>query len=375
MPDRERAAFDPVRHTSVVGPYVYKDFVYRIAIRLGSAVHWINIFLSLIFGTIASARLRAAGVLGMLMWAGVAHAQSCEVSTQRFCEEADTDTLVHVCVKVCDDGTRTLVRVPAANTITASQRLEVIVAHKPELKVTMTVGGERGRTEPQVNNQTTKKHNDGVDHSIASTTTTAITAQGFAARKAGRADVLIKVIKGNTTISESTIEIDVAATYWGAARLGLAWVVGKNIGRKYETRTIEAGKDIIVESSNPGGSFEFVMGFAPYLIDLFVRGGRTIDHSSYVAPYLGFGLVGMDDKGKLDALTSFHMGLEFEFARDFSLAATATWRRSVTHLVKHDNVALGKVAPPDNENYTWERSGWGFGIVINATPELLSFAR
>src|SRR5262249_1836853 len=90
-------------------------------------------------------------------------------------------------------------------------------------------------------------------------------------------------------------------------------------------------------------------------------------------PYFGFGVVGGAANQGVQALSSFHSGLEFEFASNFSIAATFVLRRTRALLPGYtagSAVSLGTTIDAITHD-SWRP---GFGLVINASPSFLQFA-
>ena len=113
------------------------------------------------------------------------------------------------------------------------------------------------------------------------------------------------------------------------------------------------------------------MGVSPFILDYLKWGGRSYENNDtwFIAPFVGFGVLSATAQG-IDAFRSFHLGIEFEPIRQLSIAATWVIRRV-------DRLAGGLTegSPLAGDSIT-TRSDWGtgFGIVINATPDVFRFA-
>jgi hypothetical protein len=132
---------------------------------------------------------------------------------------------------------------------------------------------------------------------------------------------------------------------------------------------------------------ELVLGFAPYPEALSPRcegrsyAGTSSSSSSssgssricnwHWAPYFGLGVLGQT-AFSVSSLTSFHVGIEVEFAQNFSVAATLAAKRTP---VLADGYSAGSPVPVSPNADAFTVSGWrpGFGLFINATPSFFQF--
>lgn len=203
----------------------------------------------------------------------------------------------------------------------------------------------------------------------------------FSPRQPGIAD--IEVFEGLDVTKPALFrtELEVEQRYWGAFRVGLGTIFGgvDDDWKNYDTRTFAGSHTAEINESTDNVAFELVTGFAAYpeaLSWLSDCGGRShsgLECNWHISPYIGFGAVGTTDGDRLKAFTSFHAGLEIEFASNFSVALTFV-RRKTRDLQTGYQDGSPVMTGATIDSVTTE--GWvnGFGVVINASPEFLQFA-
>lgn len=244
------------------------------------------------------------------------------------CATAAGGSSLDLCIDVTNDVQ--IVKAPLHNILEPNQSLTVAVRHWRDESTTIDVSGTRGVSVPALV-AAAPSAAAGLGAGLPpGTPDLSVTILRFGPRKAGSIDVVVKLASGpnKEMVERAKVELEVEERYWGAARFGLATVFGDFRG--YEAKSLAGSQTAQITENRVPLNFEFVVGFAPYLESLW--GGRgysgALDNQNiHVAPFLGFGLLGQS-VDKLDALTSFHGGLELEFARDFSLAATVVVRRA-----------------------------------------------
>ena len=195
----------------------------------------------------------------------------------------------------------------------------------------------------------------------------------FGPRLPGESDikvVLENVIKG--AISTYRTEVTVEELYIGAFRLGLGPVFQGAVERSYAAEVMPGSQQAQIVAKTSGTTdLELVLGFAPYLLDYYQRGGRASisRRTSYVAPYVGLGLVNAKENS-LELLKSLHLGVELELSPGFSFATTFVMRR-VTRLADGYHVGMPVNGPdvPTTTGYNW-----GWGLVANFSPEFFKVA-
>jgi hypothetical protein len=195
----------------------------------------------------------------------------------------------------------------------------------------------------------------------------------FAPRKAGPADVTVSDDSGGDNFSLK-VELEVEERFWGAARLGIGTLFGDF--REYKIGTPAGSQTTLISESRVPVQFEIVTGVALYPEALDLRGGGR-GYSGYcknyhLAPFVGFGLVGQSATG-IAALTSFHIGLEVEFTRELSLAATFVLKRSRG---LSNGYAVGSPinAGAAEDSFTTTSFVPGGALVLTATPQFLQFS-
>lgn len=197
--------------------------------------------------------------------------------------------------------------------------------------------------------------------------------------RSGRTQVTFKYRYTRSEAERSqAITLLVEPAYGGAIRFGLATVFGPAVSHQYSVLTAPgAGQRELGLSFTGNAEFELVVGATAFVWDLIGRGGRTYITPrpwwSYVipSPLIGMGVIGtLGDK--VSAFQSLHLGGEWEFTRAFSIAATAVLRRT-TRL--NDGLSVGSpVSGDDIGAFTHAELNWGFGLVVNFSPELLQVA-
>jgi hypothetical protein len=194
----------------------------------------------------------------------------------------------------------------------------------------------------------------------------------FPPRQVGTADLKLFDTDDLSAKPAMSFELEVEARYWGAVRFGLGTLFGR--WKSYDIGTFAGSRQPQVRETSEGAAFELVSGFAPYVFDLG-SGGRsqTGGPNMHLAPFVGFGVLGVSPDKGIQGLSSFHLGLEYEVANNLSIAATFVYHRSRQLAMGYTPgapVAVGMTADNVTTN-SWER---GFAIVINASPSFLQFA-
>jgi hypothetical protein len=194
----------------------------------------------------------------------------------------------------------------------------------------------------------------------------------FAPRQPGTADVSVTIDSAKT--AAYSLELQVDTLYWGAVRFGLGTLIANWNG--YALTTFAGSTQPEITSAHTLVAFEIVNGFAPYLVDILSCPGhgrsQTGGCDRWFAPFIGYGLVGASSQG-LQGLSSFHAGIEFEFAANFSVAADFVLRRT-TGLSQGYVVGSPVTLTATLGDVTHDVWQPGFGLVLNATPSFLQFA-
>ena len=298
-----------------------------------------------------------------------------------------------VCVKLYDEA-RKVVRVPYRSVARPDRGLVVHVLTEPGMEVTVTWGGTRKLTRPGVTPP--KKAQAGEEaaeraaeeQDVVQLVPSSIT---FSPRAPGQADVTVEVKPSTPAVAAAapaagagaaapaanakgklSVELEVDELSWGAVRFGFATVFGEAATARYEIRSAAGAEQAeIALADDPAMNIEAVLGFAPYIFDLWAYGGRseTGGPSAYLAPYIGFGVLGQGAAG-VEAFGSLHVGLELGITSSFSIAGTAVWRK-ITEL--QDGYRVG--SPVDaGTTFTTDGTGFGFGLILNVSPDFLKFA-
>lgn len=272
-----------------------------------------------------------------------------------------------------DLNQRSVVRNPARNVVGPNEGLTVYVCPvDPTRPVNVTWGGARGLTTAQITSTKENAMTSKVEQPAAAPQLRPIRFT-FAPRQPGTADLKLFDTDDLTARPLMTFELEVEPRYWGAVRFGLGSLFGK--WNSYEIATLSGSRQPEVRETANGATFELVSGFAPFLFDVVKYGGRseTGGKNLYIAPYIGFGVIGTSPDKGIQGLSSFHAGLEFEIAQNLSIAATFVYRRG-RQLAAGYTPGAPVTAGMTVDNVTTDSWGRGFAIVVNASPSFLQFA-
>lgn len=265
---------------------------------------------------------------------------------------------------------------PPRNVVKPNVGLVVLVCHDPRNALTVSWGGSRGLTRAGITSNGTNqsaalKHGPG-EGGAAGPRKPRVQRFTFSPRSAGKADLSIWEKTDTSGTPDFSVELEVEPLYWGAVRFGLGTLFGR--WDTYSIATPSGSHTQEVRGVSQAAAFELVSGFAPYFFDLH-WGGRSQSggHTSYVAPFIGFGVIGSNPTGGVQALTSVHLGLDFEVANNLSIALTFAVRRT-KELASDYSVGSPVASGLTIDNITVDKWRPGFGVVLNATPDFLQFA-
>lgn len=264
---------------------------------------------------------------------------------------------------------RSVFRAPPRNVVRPNRGLIVHVCRDPEKDVTAQWAGTRGLTRSEIAGRAEAE--GAPPERKVERRPVRISTLTFPPRQAGAAD--LKLFEGaDTTKPAMEVQLEIEPLYWGAVRFGLGTLWGD--WRSYEVGALSGSRTQEVRETRDALTFELVSGFAPYVFDL-QWGGRSQSggRNAYVAPFLGFGVLGVSPDQGLQGLSSFHGGLELEVASNFSIAATFVYRRT-RRLVAGYEIGSPVAAGMSADDLTSDAWVPGFAIVINATPAFLQFA-
>jgi len=253
----------------------------------------------------------------------------------------------------------------------------VRVRHARGTRVSISMDGKRGLSKGIIDNRTpeqVKAEAQSEGRAVPTQIYSDVVSEvSFGPRLPGESDikvVLENVIKG--AISTYRTEVTVEELYIGAFRLGLGPVFQGAVERSYAAEVMPGSQQAQIVAKTSGTTdLELVLGFAPYLLDYYQRGGRASisRRTSYIAPYVGLGLVNAKENS-LELLKSLHLGVELELSPGFSFATTFVMRR-VTRLADGYHVGMPVNGPdvPTTTGYNW-----GWGLVANFSPEFFKVA-
>jgi hypothetical protein len=299
--------------------------------------------------------------------ASLTTANSASTSRADDCPKPGTDHVPRSELVEVNGTTGSVVVAPARNVVPEDRGLLVCVRDVEGTTITAEWGGVRGIAALSVNDE----RSDPAAKTLRGVPTIEPTILRFAPRRPGSADLTVYRTVNNVRTVATRLELEVDPLYWGAVRLGLGSTFGN--WRSYQIATFAGSRQAEVRESSSPLAFELVAGFAPYLIDLAWHGrSETGGRSAYGAPFVGFGLLGAQATG-IEALSSVHFGVEFEFANSFSIATTFVMHRT-------QKLAEGyQAGSPIASGMTLDgitETAWrpGFAVVVNASPGFLQFA-
>jgi hypothetical protein len=279
--------------------------------------------------------------------------------------------------------TRSTWHVPPRNVMRPNQGLTVEICHRRSENVSVEWGGERGLTQPSMvaAGQAPTLYSADVSGAPPVTEPVVMSTFSFSPRRAGSADIKVTTTAssgdGDAPASNPhVVELQIDSLSWGSARFGVGTLIDvNNQWKTYQIATMAGSSQPEIRQFNSAMGFELVTGFAPYLFDDLIWGGRsqTGGGNTHLAPYFGFGVFGAALNQGTQAFSSFHLGLEIEFFTNFSVATTVAIRRTP---VLADGYRPGSPVAPTQSVGDVTGDGWhpGFGIVINASPDFLQFA-
>lgn len=264
---------------------------------------------------------------------------------------------------------RSVDKVPSRSIVHPNEGIIVQVCYDPQDDITVQWGGTRGLTRSSVGDKSSHSGVDAGDKPVQ------ISSLPFPPRQTGSADIKVFIGTDTNVAPIFIVELEVEPTYWGAIRFGLGTIFGD--WKTYEVATLSGSRQPEVRGSVNRAKFELVSGFALYPEAIW-GGGRSQTapfgwKNTDVAPFIGFGIVGQSSTNGVQGLTSFHAGIEIEFASNFSVALTYAYRRA---RVLADGYAEGSPVAMSLTADNVTTDGWssGFAVVLNASPEFLQFA-
>ena len=187
----------------------------------------------------------------------------------------------------------------------------------------------------------------------------------------GEASVTVKLSSEDALLDQKTISLLVQETFSGALRAGIGAVTMGAVDGAYSIRNRAGSPQAEIVSEDPAlYNLEFVLGYAAFLDEGGRPAGGCLTVPWCFAPFVGVGVLSQDGRGDYRALSSVHLGVEWEPVRNFSIAATLVGRRT-DQLAAGLNV--GGPATPGDDIIT-QGYGLGAGIVFNISPSFFKFA-
>src|SRR5581483_1124446 len=276
-----------------------------------------------------------------------------------------------------------LTGLPEGHVLKPNRSIVVMVRHSEQVGVDVSLDGTSGVYEAPYQNLS------GSDLTVHAKLQGAqggnpqslITIKSFAPRLPGNLNLKVETFTedaaGNdTTVGTESTELIVDKTYGGVFRVGFGMVFFGGIDRNFAARKApQSGQSEIVATNNGVLDMELVLGFAPYL-DYFWGGRSYIDGNNLkkfpwgLSPYVGIGVLTVNQSGGVDGFKSLYLGVEWEPIPYFSVALTWVGRR-VTQLSQ--GAVLGGPTV-DGSVPTQQGFANGFGVVVNVSPDFLRLA-
>jgi hypothetical protein len=297
------------------------------------------------------------------------------------CPEVDSSDAV-VCVDLTDDN-REVTSGPARNVIQINRGLIVYVLHPSNFKVSANWAGTQAvsavaRDVPGVQSQDRSIRPDGAAAAPASVmpSETSMSTFRFSPRQAGSVPLTLSwnIVGSDAGSGSMTVELQIESVSFGAVRFGIGTVFGDAVSKSYQLTSFAGSSQSEISLSDNGRmAFEGVLGFAPYIFDVWGCPGHGRSFSggcnSYVAPYIGFGILGQSATG-VQSFDSIFVGGEVAFSSTYSLTVAWVARRKTELATGYSEGSPANVGTP----FTRNTSGNGFGLVLNITPDFFSFA-
>ncbi len=297
---------------------------------------------------------------------------------------------VAVCIDLAGDGAE-IISGPSRNVFTVNTGLVVYVRHPSSSTVKATLAGKEAvaaltpnvptAQSPSRNPRALKEVEDGGTQDASAVPPALVMSTfRFSPRAAGDAPLTItwtpqqagKTPDGGP--SQITLDLQVESVNWGAVRLGVGTVFGNAVSPSYELRSFAgSSQSEVALSDKPNVGFEGILGVAPYVLDIVACPGHgrsfTGGCNFYVAPYVGFGILGQSATG-VQSFDGIYLGGEIAFSSTYSIALTWVDRR-ITEL--SSGYSEGSPANVGTQ-FTRTGSGRGFGLILNITPDFFSFS-
>jgi hypothetical protein len=175
---------------------------------------------------------------------------------------------------------------------------------------------------------------------------------------------------------EAGTDLIVDRSYSSALRFGIGHIFGLDDIQYKGVQHEKDGKFTITRRASEAN--EIVLGYSLYFNWLFSQGRSyglinpcwfcLARPGRHLGLYAGFGAVSYAT-GTFDYLKSFHLGLELEI-KNFSIAATLVTRRVP---MLNGSQRVGDVTGSADVD-TYDKYRFGFGLILNFSPEFLKFA-
>jgi hypothetical protein len=212
----------------------------------------------------------------------------------------------------------------------------------------------------------------------AKATPAATSAMSSASLATAGAVVTAAVAPPASSATGTTIDLAVDQGYSGAVRFGVGHVFGAH---DHSYSKLQRGPDQpkeIVETA--AAATEVVVGYALFLDGLGWRkpAGRTYALRNegvgafitrHTGIFFGFGALSYSPSN-IDFLKSIHAGIEIEFTRNLSIAATVVYRRTS----QLDGGLRAGGPAPEGDILTATHYEPGFGLTLNFSTDFLKFA-
>jgi len=263
--------------------------------------------------------------------------------------------------------------------------LVLAIVHDADAKLEISVDGKRGLYEPGISDQVTadaqRLNPDEVPDETPRHPGYSVTHKRIAPQLPGTpVDIKVTLTPKGGEATEHVLEFEVEKTYLGAVRLGIGLAYSPMSQSFQATKAPGSSTYEITTRKITPIDAELVLGFSPFLNPggRGYQSGRDRRFWQRLAPYIGLGVLATGGNASpIEALTSVHLGLEFEFNKSSSLALNFVLRRG--HVLQEGYRVGGPIAASEVGTDSTVPTKFGLlpamGIVFNVSPEFLRIAR
>jgi hypothetical protein len=283
-------------------------------------------------------------------------------------KDADYDKYYVVCAQVSGDRVEAVSVFPDTGAVLLpNHSFRVIILHPRDRRIVVATTAAYGVYAPAV-----RALNEGLGpREKIHWTVTEKTLPPFRPPKAS-IHIGVAMPRSDAELDGTDVDFVVQDVYAGALRIGIAALGFDARNQEYARVPDAAGTGYEVKALQAAqADFELVVGYTPYL-DTGGRGQLGCSRRPFCfAPYIGVGVVAPKPQANgFDALTSVHLGIDWEITSAFSISASLVARRV-------DRLAPGlQVGGPvgGEADLTHKEMGYGAAVLLNVSPDFLKIA-